>query len=50
MRDAAGPGTTGTANAVYIGFGHVWQIKIDNVGKVIYINTAGGNICSYQYL
>ena len=41
--------TACAANAVYVGFWHVGQVVINNVGYFIHVNAAGGDICGHQY-
>ncbi len=47
--DTARPGTSCTADAVYIGLRDVRQFVIDHKGQLVDINAAGGNVGSYQY-
>ena len=42
--DPATPGTTGTADTVHIGFRYIRQIIVDDMRKMVDIDTAGGDI------
>ena len=42
-------GTPGTADAVHISFRYIGQLIVDNVRKLVHINTSGCNICGYQH-
>jgi hypothetical protein len=45
---AIGAGATGAADAVHIVFADIGNVVVHNVGKVINVNTAGGNVSGNQ--
>ena len=48
QRNAAGAGPAGPADAMYIGFGYIRQLEIDDMRQFVNVDTPGGDIGCHQ--